>query len=115
MFNLRLKNLREDKGISQYALAAELHMSQSTIGNWEAGSRLPDPKTMSLLADYFDVSVDYLLGRTDTRKETSAAIGEEDIKAALFGKGEEVTDEMWEEVVNFANYVKSKHKEKKEK
>ena len=63
IFKIKLKELREKKDISQYQLAADLHLSQSTIGNWEAGKREPNFKTLKCIADYFDVSIDYLLGR----------------------------------------------------
>ena len=63
MFALRLKELREQKGLSQYSLAAALQCPQSTIGNWEAGKRETNFATLDKLANYFGVSVDYLLGR----------------------------------------------------
>lgn len=65
MFQVRLKELREKHGLSQYGLAHILHRPQSTIGNWEAGTRTPKADTLLELADYFDVSVDYLLGKDD--------------------------------------------------
>lgn len=65
MFRLRLKELREKAGYSQYTFADAFNISQSTIGNWEAGTREPKFATMIRLADFFNVSVDYLLGRTD--------------------------------------------------
>ena len=65
MFRLRLKELREKAGYSQYAFADVFHVSQSAIASWEAGTREPKFATMMRLADFFNVSVDYLLGRTD--------------------------------------------------
>ena len=65
MFSVRLKELREKAGYSQYSFADAFNISQSTIGNWEAGTREPKFATMIRLADFFNVSVDYLLGRTD--------------------------------------------------
>ena len=63
MFRIRLKELREKAGYSQYSFADAFGISQSTIGNWEAGKREPNFDTMQRLADFFGVSVDYLLGR----------------------------------------------------
>jgi len=63
MFAQRLKQLREKRGINQITLAKDLSVSQSTIGNWEAGIRVPDVKTIERLAEYFHVSTDYLLGK----------------------------------------------------
>lgn len=60
----RLKELRKSKGISQRRLAIDLNMAQNTISRYENEVREADYKTLILFADYFDVSVDYLLGRT---------------------------------------------------
>lgn len=59
----RIKELREKKGIGQKALASDLHVSQPTICDWETGRKVPSSKSASKLADYFGVSLDYLLGR----------------------------------------------------
>ncbi len=67
-FAIRLKELRESKNLSQYDLANELGISQSAIGNWEAGKREPNFTMMQTLANYFGVSVDYLLGRADEKQ-----------------------------------------------
>lgn len=62
----RLKRLRELKGISQKELANELgNINQQTISNYEVGVREPDIQTLIKLADYFGVSIDYLVGRCD--------------------------------------------------
>lgn len=63
MFRIRLKELRENAGLSQYSFADKFGISQSTVGNWEAGKREPNFNTMERIADFFNVSVDYLLGR----------------------------------------------------
>lgn len=59
-----LKMLRTSKGITQDELAKALKISRSTIGMYESGSREPDFETLELIADYFNVDIDYLLGRT---------------------------------------------------
>jgi len=61
----RLRELREQRHISQVFLGMELGMSQNTISRYETGSREADYETLVAFADYFNVSVDYLLGRTD--------------------------------------------------
>lgn len=60
-----LKKLRLDKNISQQKLANILGVSRSTIAMWEIGGSQPDNTSLSQLADYFGVSVDYLLGRNN--------------------------------------------------
>ena len=62
---LRLKALREERHLSQVFLGMELGMNQNTISRYETGTREPSIKDLILIADYFGVSVDYLLSRTD--------------------------------------------------
>ncbi len=62
---MRLKELRKAKGISQLKLAMDLSMNQNTISRYETGEREADYKTLIKIADYFNVSIDYLLERTD--------------------------------------------------
>ena len=57
--------LRNEKGFSQEKLSKELNISKSTIAMWETGSRMPSPEKLEEIADYFHVSIDYLLGRSD--------------------------------------------------
>ena len=64
----RLKQLRKAKKISQLQLALDLNMNQNTISRYENMEREADYKTLVLFADYFDVSLDYLLGRSEQMK-----------------------------------------------
>lgn len=63
----RLKKLRKEKGISQLMLALDLNMNQNTISRYENLEREADYETLIKFADYFGVSLDYLLGRTDKK------------------------------------------------
>lgn len=60
-----LSELRQDKGIYQKELAKILNVSTSTISNYETNAHLPDFITILNIADYFNVSIDYLFGRTN--------------------------------------------------
>lgn len=62
---MRLKEVRRAKGISQLKLALDLHTSQNTISRYETGEREPGITELIKLADYFNISVDYLLERTN--------------------------------------------------
>ncbi len=64
----RLKKLRKMRKLSQLKLALDMNMNQNTISRYENLEREADYKTLVKFADYFDVSLDYLLGRTDTEK-----------------------------------------------
>ena len=62
---MSLKEIRRSRGISQLKLALDLNTNQNTISRYETGEREPGISELIRLADYFDVSVDYLLERTD--------------------------------------------------
>ena len=64
---MRLKELRAKKGISQLKLALDLNTNQNTISRYETGEREADYAMLIAIANYFDVSLDYILGRTDDR------------------------------------------------
>lgn len=59
------KKLRLAQGLTQEELASKLHISRSRIGMYETGSRQPDFETLELIADFFNVDTDYLLGRSN--------------------------------------------------
>jgi transcriptional regulator with XRE-family HTH domain len=61
----RIRQLRERKGMSQDDLGKVLSLGRAAIGHYESGFRNPDPPTLQRIADYFSVSADWLLGRTD--------------------------------------------------
>lgn len=61
----RLKELREARHLSQVRLAMELNLSQNSISRYENREREAGYETLVAMADYFQVSLDYLLGRTD--------------------------------------------------
>ena len=65
---MRLKELRQKRKISQVKLAMDLSMNQNSISRYENGTREADYKTLIQFAYYFDVSIDYLLERTDNPK-----------------------------------------------
>ena len=65
---------------------------------------------MKKLADYFDVTTDYLLDYTEIPNgKVPSKVSDDDIKVALFGGDGEVTDEMWNDVKKFVSFVKSQH------
>ena len=70
MFASHLRKLRKEKKLSQAELGEILKLSQRTISSYENRERFPDQTTLNNLADYFEVSVDYLLGRTKLRSYT---------------------------------------------
>ena len=62
----RLKQLRKEKQLTQSELGEKINVTKVSISGYESGNRTPDTDTLQKLADFFEVSTDYLLGRTDT-------------------------------------------------
>ena len=64
-FAERLRELRKDEGLSQTKLAEKLGVTQRKISYWERGDVDPDMYSVSKISDFFEVSVDYLIGKID--------------------------------------------------
>lgn len=75
MFRIILKKLREEKELAQHQLADLLGKSQSTVGMWESGKSYPDYATLIKLAEFFGVSVSYLIGETTQKGKTPSEEG----------------------------------------
>ena len=65
LFRERLRELRQNKGLSQSQLADALNISKSAISMYELGKREPDLETLEGIADFFNVDINYLLGKED--------------------------------------------------
>ena len=85
---MKLKELREEKKVSQTALGNYLGVTRSTICQYEKGNRQPDLQTLKKLSNFFEVSVDYLIGNTDvpfkplewTEEEKALGVGNHAVK-----------------------------------
>ncbi len=71
-FSFRIKELREERGLSQAKLARELNVGTGSVGMWESTQEIPPVKKLLVIADYFGVSLDYLVGRSDLRAPCAA-------------------------------------------
>ncbi|EMB68643.1 helix-turn-helix domain-containing protein [Streptococcus mutans] len=69
MFPERLKTLRLEAGLTQKQIAKKLHIKQQSYSRWENSVSKPSRKTLEILSKFFDVSTDYLLGKTNIKKE----------------------------------------------
>ncbi len=63
----RIRELREEKNLTQIELAKKFNITSASISQYELGKRFPDQETLEKLADYFNVSIDYLIGRSTDR------------------------------------------------
>ena len=68
MIKLKIKDLREDNDLTQQNLANYLHISRSSYRDYENGDRGIPISVLSEIADYYKTSIDYLVGKTDTKK-----------------------------------------------
>lgn len=67
-FGERFKDERILKGLTQEQLAKKFFLNKSSISRYEKNSQLPEMSTLEKFADFFDVSIDYLLGKSDIKK-----------------------------------------------
>ncbi|MTI49562.1 helix-turn-helix domain-containing protein [Sporosalibacterium faouarense] len=72
-FGSKLKELRIEKNMTQAQLAKIIKVARATIGRYEADERFPDQETLKKLASYFDVTIDYLLDRTNMKNYNNIA------------------------------------------
>ena len=96
---LRLAELRAQEGVSQKKLAEDLHMSAGNLCDWEKGRTEPDIERLIKLADYFDVSLDYLMGREPVAEK--AVKPADDLKFRLLAAFGRLTEEGKRNLVEF--------------
>lgn len=111
MYNLyeTIAALCEQRGIKPGRMCNELGISRGAITDLKAGRKQSlSAETLSKIANYFEVTVDYLLG-SDEKNDlaTKSKVTDDDIKFALFGGGP-VTDEQFEEVKQFVRFIKER-------
>ena len=85
---LRIRELREDRGLRQIDVAEATGIDQKTLSNYETGKTLPDVQSMCNLADFFNVSLDYLSGRSDYNIKSTEKLKK------IFGLAQELSDEF---------------------
>ncbi|MBS3885582.1 MAG: helix-turn-helix transcriptional regulator [Dethiobacter sp.] len=105
MLARRLEESRIEKKMTKKEVADALQIDQSTYGKYELGKREPDAATLLKLADLFEVSVDYILGRTDIKTPVETIAAHHD--------GEDWTDEELEDIENFKEFVRMRREQKK--
>lgn len=103
MFGERLKMLREKAGVSQQKIADIVDLTQQAVGKWENNKAEPDLTTVAKLADFFDCSTDYLLGKTNIRKYPHTIAAHHD--------GGEFTEEELNEIEKFKEFVRMKREQ----
>lgn len=108
-FGEKLYDLRSKQGVFQKELAAHLHISVSAISSYENNIHLPDLKTLGKIAQFFHVSTDYLLGRTEYISpidETDRRLLEQYTVSDITNTIIELTPERREDLVKYINLLK---------
>lgn len=108
MFAQRLRELRKNKDITQIEFARQFNIATGTIGMWETGKRQPDYDTLLSIAKYFDVSVDYLLGKEDSPTLDEQLDG---VDFALYGEIHDLTEEEKRDILSYVQFKKSQRGE----
>ena len=104
MLGKRLVALRNERGLTQEQLAIVFKMSRSTYAQYEVDRRKPDYDTLKMFSDYFGVSVDYLLGRTDDPRPVRNPKLSPDIRR-IARAGEKMTPEQRERLLKVAEVL----------
>lgn len=110
----RLRFLRNEKGESLEKIAKHLNLTIQTISNYETEKRDMTPDTILKLADYFGVSIDYLLGKTDVRNSGEQI--DDILNEAMIGMSkadyEKLTETQKKQIRDFAIFVKNQNEKK---
>lgn len=102
----RIEGLCKEKGVNITLMCKECGIPRASLTDYKKGRKKSlSAETLSRIAAYFGVSVDYLYGG-------ESVVDEHAVKVALFGGDGVVTDEMWNEVKRYAMYIKSKENSK---
>lgn len=103
MFGDIFKELRLEKKLSQEKIAEDLEISQPLIAKWESHQSTPSPEMLDYIADYFNVSVDYLIGRSKYR---NLEADNSELDNVLFSKAKDLTDDEKKAIINVINAIK---------
>lgn len=112
----RIETLCQARKVSVTTLCREAGVSRASLSDLKSGRKQGlSAETLSKLAGWFGVTVDFLLGKENAPADGRRTLSDEDIKFALFGGDGEITEDMYREVMNFAAFVKRREEEKKRK
>ena len=115
MLSKRLKLLRKEKGITQEQLADILHVERSSIGKYESPSKpvIPSSDVLIRMSDYFNVSLDYLLGKSDTPNPPELVIPDilKNVPVAFHrGEFEDLTQDEVDALASIAETLKKQRR-----
>ena len=109
VMRIRLKNLREENNLKQDDLAAQLHISRSTIAGYETGKTMPSLDIIDRYAEIFNTTVDYIIGRSNQQKENLIFTEVNDMKVT-HDNNIKITSEVIELLTKAINKIKYEDK-----
>ena len=113
MFYDKLKSLCEQRGVKPSRVAIECGFSKGSVSHWKNDGTVPQREILIKIAEYFNVTVDYLLGNEKT-DSTAVIDSDENLKFALWGEDvDDITSEMIDDVRKFAQFIREKKKGEK--
>ena len=108
------EKLMKDRGVTPYRVHKETGVAQSTLSDWKNGKCRPKIDKIQKIADYFGVSVDYLLGNEPKEKTPAEAdVTFDDFTYAMYGEAKELTDEDKNMLLEMARMLKKRQQEGK--
>ena len=112
----RLKLLREEKKLTQGDIAKMLNITTAAYSYYENEKRAMDTETASILANYFGVSIDYLLGKSDVRNTSTIDFSKDELHIALSAEDKGyISEDVKKAIENYAKFVIEEEKKKEEK
>ncbi len=100
----RFALLMQQRGLTAYRVSVDTGISQATLSDWKRGRSVPKAGKLQVLADYFGVSLGYLMGTEEARPFVNVPPTKEQLYTFLFGTPE-ISEEAAREVMAYARYV----------
>ena len=92
----RIRQLRNEKGLTQTELGKHLNIGKSTVSQYETDTNMPDSDMILKLSEFFNVSTDYILCRTDNRRATSDPTLDDEITQIMKDLGPDITLQFYD-------------------
>ena len=113
-FKYRIRDLRREMNVSGEQLGKIVNVGKTTISQWENGINYPNQETLEKLCDYFNVSLDYLMGRSDIKNPNhNINITKDDFTVAFSNLQGNLTEEDKRQILKMAQFLAEENKNNK--
>lgn len=116
MFYDTFKQICDERGITPNKACLEMGLSRSLAAKWKNTGANPSFDVLTKMAEYFGVTTDFLLGKSEQKEkpsEESKGASAEDIQFALWGEHDEITEELYQDVQDYARYLMEKKRQQR--